>query len=389
MRRIQALPRQYPGIEELSKGNVLSDELDPELEALCLQASRELGVPVATVSLVLEDTTFLRASHGLPADARVTDRDASFCQFVVRDGLMLEVNDAAHDTRMPSESATELGVAAYLGAPLVIHGKTVGSMCAIDNAPRLFDDRERGILHRLALKASLRLSSLAMEPRDLERTLHDRAVRPAFGEIRNRLQPVLGNIAGMQAVLDQILGYREAMKSASPSDKARWQRFNMDELLGDLGLCLEDMASDAGSLHRSIVAVERASLISEATCSIHDIIEPATTLAHHRTKLVDGVTWTGQCRLPLRVPRSVAVNALAAALAGIAGSVSHGSTRGIAGLISSGEDMAIVELTADVEHRAIDELALQLASLIGDSSQVRVRVRTRGLQLGFATVQVS
>ena len=384
---MKALTRRYPGIEELGKGNVLSDDLDPELQALSEEAGRELGVPMAAVSLVLEDKTFLRGYYGMPADARLTDRDASYCQIVARDGAMLEVNNAANDERVPSEGADKYGVASYLGAPIVINGKTVGSMCAIDIVPRLFDDRERSILSRIAAQASVRLAALATEPRDLERTLHDRAVRPAFGEIRNRLQPVLGNIAGMQAVIDQILGYREAMKSASQSDKARWQRFNMDELLGELGDCLTDMASDAGTLHRSIVAVERASLISEMTCSIHDIIEPATTLAHHRTKLVEGVTWSGQCRLPLRVPRSVAVNALAAALAGIAGSVSQGSTNGISAEIRESGDLAVVELRADVEHRAIDELALQLASLIGDGSQVRVR--DRALQLAFETTPLS
>ena len=387
MRRIQALPRRYPGIEQLAKGNVLAEEPDPELEALCVQASRELAVSVAAVSLVMEDSTVVRASHGLPMDARVVDRDASFCQLVVRDNMMLEVNDATHDARVPRELADKFGVASYLGAPIVIHGKTVGSMSAIDLTPRVFDDRERGILHRLAVRASLRLSALAVEPRDLERALHDHAVRPAFGEIRNRLQPVLGNIAGMQAVVDQILGYREAMSSASPSEKARWQRFNMDELLGELGTCLEDMASDAGTLHRSILAVERASLISGATCSIHDIIEPATTLAHHRTKLVEGVTWRGQCRLPLRISRAVAVNALAAALAGIAGSIPLGAASGITAEISTGDDMAIVALTADVEDQVVSELAVQLASLIGDSSQVCVR--DRALQLAFETSPLS
>src|SRR5213595_472249 len=101
----------------MRRSKILSDEIDPELEALCQQASRELGVPMAAVSLVREKTTFVRASHGLPAGARVTDRDASLCELVVRDNMMLEVNDVANDDRVPGE-VTEYGVGSYLGAPI-------------------------------------------------------------------------------------------------------------------------------------------------------------------------------------------------------------------------------------------------------------------------------
>jgi hypothetical protein len=375
---IMGLPRRYVGIEEVERGRVLDREHDPELQALSEEASRELDVPVAAVVIAHEEIALVRAHFGFPEHQRVAVRDETFCQFVVRDGVYYEVNDAANDDRVPREPV-EHGISSYLGAPLVLNGKTIGSMCVVDSEPRLFDDRERGILHRIAAQASRRLSLLATQPRDLERELHDRAVRPAFGEIRNRLQPMLGNVAAMHGMLAELILAR--MENTSVSNA------RLDVIVREMATCLDEMTADTAMLHRGILAIERASLTSDADCSLHDIIGPATTLAHHRTKLVEGVTWIGECRELLAVPRIVAVNALAAALAGIAESIPRTAMRGITGTITFDQDVAIVELRADVAATAIGELASHLAVLVGDSSHVRVR--DQALQIAFATSRLS
>jgi hypothetical protein len=161
----------------------------------------------------------------------------------------------------------------------------------------------------------------------------------------------------------------------------------LDFIVREMATCLDEMTADTAMLHRGILAIERASLTSDADCSLHDIIGPATTLAHHRTKLVEGVTWSGECRELLAVPRIVAVNALAAALAGIAEAIPRGAARGITGTILIAQDVAIVELRADVAATAIGELASHLSVLVGDSSHVRVR--DQALQIAFATSHLS
>jgi hypothetical protein len=373
------LARRFDGIQEVEKGRVMDRTYDPELQALSAEASRELAVPIAAVVVVHEDYTFARAHHGLSDDGRFTPRDQSFCQYVVRDGVYLEINDARNDERVPRETAEKFGVSSYLGAPLVLNGKTIGSMCVVDTEPRLFDDRERGILHRIAAQASRRLALLATQPRDLERELHDRAVRPAFSEIRNRLQPMLGNVAAMHSMLAELI---VARMQNTPDANAK-----MDLVIRELATCLDEMTTDTAILHRGILAIERASLTSDADCSLQDIIGPATTLAHHRTKLVQGVTWSGECRELLAVPRVVAINALAAALAGIAESIPREAMRGITGTITLDQDVAVIELRADVAVSAIDELASQLSLLVGDDSHVRVR--NAALQIAFATSRLS
>jgi hypothetical protein len=228
---------------------------------------------------------------------------------------------------------------------------------------------------------------LATQPRDLERTLHDRAVRPAFGEIRNRLHPVLGNVCAMQGMVSELVSLRKQIQMATDPVEVAAVRAKADAVIAELALCLDEMTTDTGILHRAIVAVEGASLVSHVECSIHDIIAQATTLAHHRTKLVAGVKWTGQCRDVLRVPRMVAVNALAAALAGVAESISPKAERGIEATITSKDEMAIVELRADVPSATIFALASQLAVLCGDGSLVGVD--GNALQIGFEIARLS
>jgi hypothetical protein len=366
---------------------VLSHELDPELQAISAEAGKSLAVPMAAVVLAHEEVTFLRGYFGFPESARINPRDASFCQFVVRDGGAFEVNDAAKDDRVPQEPVENLGVASYLGVPIVLYGKTVGSMCVLDTEPRLFDDREHFILRKLAARASQRLALLATQPRELERTLHDRAVRPAFGEIRNRMMPVLGNVAAMQGMVDELLGHRKAVDMMTDPVAVAKVRAKADAVLAELAVCLEEMTTDTSILHRSILAVEGASLMSDVMCSIHDVIGQAQTLADHRTKLVAGVTWQGECRDPLCIPRTVAVNALAAALAGLAESMPSHAMRGIRGTISSRDAMAMIELRAEVPPAAVFALATHLAVLFADGSSVGIR--DNALQLGFATTPLS
>jgi hypothetical protein len=164
-------------------------------------------------------------------------------------------------------------------------------------------------------------------------------------------------------------------------------RTKTDIILAELVTCLDEMRTDTSMLHRAILAIEGASLVSNVECSIHDIINQAVTLAHHRTKLVEGVTWTGECREPLRVPRTVAVNALAAALAGVAEAIPANATRGIAAAITTRDDMVVIDLRADVPVPTIFALATQLAVLVGDGSLVGVR--DNSLQIAFVTTPLS
>ncbi|RYE10399.1 MAG: sensor domain-containing diguanylate cyclase [Hyphomicrobiales bacterium] len=110
-----------------------------------------LGVPMAAVSLIDADTQWLKARRGLEFD--VTPRAEAFCNYTIAQRGPFAVHDARTDERFAANPMVtgEPYIRAYLGVPLTTpDGYNVGSLCAIDNEPRLFDRAQGEILKKLA-----------------------------------------------------------------------------------------------------------------------------------------------------------------------------------------------------------------------------------------------
>lgn len=163
MESIDALGRRPERLAAFT-GSLLSEDEDVELQAIVAEAARDLSTPIALVNFVLEQVQFFKAHHGLPRDlaaARGTDRNVSFCQFVVRDGKPFEVEDAEKDDRVPKHLVRSYGIRSYLGMPIKVDGTTVGSLCVIDTKPRQFSEKDRDNLNRLASLVNSRLTLLS------------------------------------------------------------------------------------------------------------------------------------------------------------------------------------------------------------------------------------
>ena len=144
---------------ELPPRTPLPAEAVPIFDRFARIVSERLVVPVALVSLVDVDGQVFPGAYGLPQpwDAeRWTPLSHSFCQHVVTSGRPLVVANA-HDDPLVSENLAimELGVIAYAGVPLRTGtGPIVGSMCAIDHAPRQWTGSELGLLTEIAAGCS-------------------------------------------------------------------------------------------------------------------------------------------------------------------------------------------------------------------------------------------
>ena len=146
--------------------------VDASFDRYARLVRRIVDCDVALVSLVEPDRQVFAGTDGpLPADvqaARETPLSHSFCQHVVADGAPLIITDAREVERLCANLAIpDLGVVAYAGWPLTGHdGRLIGSLCAIDFAPRAWAREDIAALEDLAAACSAELSQRFL--RDLE-----------------------------------------------------------------------------------------------------------------------------------------------------------------------------------------------------------------------------
>ena len=162
---------------------LLDTPSEPSFDRLTRLAVALLGVPAAFLSLVDEDRDFYKASTGLPEPLR-SGRELvgpTFCHHAIAGSGPLVVPDTAADfTYRDIPTIRTLGVAAYLGVPLVVDGKTIGSFCAIDSAPHAWSAAEVDVMVGLAESAlreiALRAAQDALEAQNLSLALANGAL---------------------------------------------------------------------------------------------------------------------------------------------------------------------------------------------------------------------
>ena len=142
-----------------------------------------LRVPVCLISFVDDNRQFFKSAVGLPkavAAVRETPLSHSLCQYVVRDGKPLVIDDAKrHPLFCNSLAVTELQVAAYAGMPLqTAQGVHLGALCAIATEPRPWLPYDLELLQDFA--------SLVMD--ELELRVATKRLLQAEASYRNRVK---------------------------------------------------------------------------------------------------------------------------------------------------------------------------------------------------------
>jgi len=172
---------------------LLSETNDTELQEIVKKASVELKSPIALVSLILDQVQFFKAHIGLPPAlelSRGTNRDASFCQFVVRDGKTFEVKDAPNDPRIPQHVVKEYNIKSYLGVPIMFEENVMGSLCVLDTKKRDFSKEEHKSLNDLAQLVNERLKVIKADRLKSKFNLTETTILSALKELSNSLKNI-------------------------------------------------------------------------------------------------------------------------------------------------------------------------------------------------------
>ena len=144
---------------------------EPIFDRFARLAARVVDAPTALVSVVTDDRQHFAGLCGIAqpwADARQTPLSHSFCQHVVANGVALVIEDAREDPVLCTNLAIgDLDVIAYAGFPIVAPtGHVLGSLCAIDSAPRAWPVEDLAALADIAA-----LVGSELERRELVRRL--------------------------------------------------------------------------------------------------------------------------------------------------------------------------------------------------------------------------
>jgi PAS domain S-box-containing protein len=172
------------------RGTALLDSLpEPSFDRLTRLAAKILRTPVALVTLVDEDRQFFKSSLGLPepwSSRRQTPLTHSFCKAVVATRRPLVVEDARrHPLVCENLAIADLGVVAYLGAPLTLpDGEVLGSFCAIDNRPRAWTEADLETLRDLAASV---LTEIVLRIDNAERRRAEEALRISEARYRTMI----------------------------------------------------------------------------------------------------------------------------------------------------------------------------------------------------------
>jgi GAF domain-containing protein len=232
---------------EVISGALLDTQLDDELQAIALEATRRLDMPIALVALLLRRMQFYRAYVGLPPEVeilRATDRCVGLCQHVLRAGAIVALEDARKAT-VPQLLVDRYGIRAYIGAPVKVDGQLVGTLCCIDMKPRPFSDDDRATLSELAARVSQRLGELAqiMAPPAAEA----RATQLRSDTIRLGNQIALARISALE--LSPAMRILEQALSEDPARYAAW--VDLPRAHADLQKTLADLETTARSLRQA------------------------------------------------------------------------------------------------------------------------------------------
>jgi GAF domain-containing protein len=149
-------------LQEIADLRLNDSDIDGILSDITAEAAAHFGLPVALLSVVLDQAQYFLGSHGLDgwmATTRGTPVEWSFCRHVVRNREPFVVDDAQNHPLMQDSPLVRIeGVRCYAGVPLITSsGHAVGSFCVQGPDARSFSEDDLAQLQRYAKRVITRI----------------------------------------------------------------------------------------------------------------------------------------------------------------------------------------------------------------------------------------
>ena len=245
-------------LQALRALHVLDTPAEANFDTLTALAAQLLGVPIVLISLIDEHRQWFKSRVGVSVTE--TSRSVSFCGHAINSKDLFVVEDARRDPRFADNPLVvgEPQVRFYAGAPLALSsGEVIGTLCAIDHAPRQLADAERSVLQVLARHVVVELELRRQVEELIAEMEHRRQAEHRYMQLATR-DPLTG-LPNRAALLDRL---NQAVRSAARSgDRLAFMFLDLDrfKLINDsLGHAVGDelLQAVAERLHNSIRAAD-------------------------------------------------------------------------------------------------------------------------------------
>lgn len=144
-------PDESARLATVAASGLLDGDDDHALAELAVVAAEALEAPGALVTVIDQDRQAVAACFGI--DVPPTSRTDSFCAHaIVTPSEVMVVPDTLTDPRFADhpEVVGEPHIRFYAGAPIVVEGHGLGTVCVLDHRPRDLSSREERVLRNLA-----------------------------------------------------------------------------------------------------------------------------------------------------------------------------------------------------------------------------------------------
>lgn len=119
---------------------ILDSPPEEQFDRIVAKAAAMADAPISLISFVTDTRQWFKASVGL--EVKENDRGAAFCAWAIYNAEVLCIEDARNDARFYDNAFVTGGpnIRSYVGAPIQSpDGFLLGTLCVIDNKPRVFD----------------------------------------------------------------------------------------------------------------------------------------------------------------------------------------------------------------------------------------------------------
>ncbi len=169
----------------LDSYQILDTESELAFDDLTQLAAKICNTPIALVTLIDNDRQWFKSKHGL--DAKETSRDISFCGHAINyKSSIFEVKNTDEDTRFNDNPLTinSPNIKFYAGIPLINKdGYALGTLCVIDNKPRVLNEEQKNVLRALSRQVITQLEMRKLIIKTEKETAQYESILNNIGEI--------------------------------------------------------------------------------------------------------------------------------------------------------------------------------------------------------------